>query len=316
MSAITVRDLSKTFVRGFFRRKTRALRGIDFDVEEGEVFGFLGPNGAGKTTTIKILMGLIFPSGGRAEVFGSPAGSRAAKAKVGFLPERPYFYEYLTARELLDLVGRLHGLGRAERRRRTERLLERVGMVHAADRPLRSYSKGMVQRVGLAQALIGETPLVVLDEPASGLDPIGRKDVRDIILEEKRKGKTIFFSTHILADASTICDRVAILVGGRIRGIGPLDEMLRERIERVDVVFRLPEGAGTDVADEGPSQVRTTAEGKVAAFDDPGAVQGFLRRVLDAGGEILEVVPHRRTLEEIFVEAARTADAGGKEAGR
>ncbi|RMH00075.1 MAG: ABC transporter ATP-binding protein [Deltaproteobacteria bacterium] len=315
VNAISVRSLAKTFVRGFLRRKTVALRGIDLDVPEGVVFGFLGPNGAGKTTTIKILMGLLFPTAGSARIYGVPAGTRAAKAQVGYLPERPYFYEYLTARELLDLVGRLYGLDRSERSRRTERLLERVGMTHAADRPLRSYSKGMLQRVGLAQALLPETPLLVLDEPASGLDPIGRKDVRDIVLEEKRKGKTIFFSTHILADASTMCDRVAIIAGGRIRGVGSLDEMLERRIDRIDVVFSIPEEARPALADALPSAVRRTPEGDVASFSDHDAVQAFLRAVLAAGGEVHEVVPHRQTLEEIFVEKTASRAPAATEGG-
>ncbi len=310
MTAITVQNLSKTFVRGFLRRRTVALRGIDFAVEEGEVFGFLGPNGAGKTTTIKILMGLLFPNGGTARIFGRPVGSRCAKAKVGYLPERPYFYEYLTARELLDLVGRLYGIEAGERRRRIDAMIERVGLSHAADRALRGYSKGMLQRVGLAQALLPDTPLVVLDEPASGLDPIGRKDVRDLILAEKARGKTIFFSTHILADATTLCDRVAILAGGRIRGIGALDELLSAKIDRVDVVFRAPEPAIEALRDAAGGAVRTTAEGSVASFDDEAQAASFLRAVLDAGGTVREVVPHRRTLEEIFVEKA----AAGREA--
>ncbi len=302
VSAIHVQGLHKTFVRGFFRRKTVAVRGIDFAVEPGEIFGFLGPNGAGKTTTIKVLMGLILPSAGRATVLGHPAGTLAAKSRVGYLPERPYFYEYLSARELLDLVGRLHGQPSAERRRRAHDLIDRVGLAHAADRPLRSYSKGMVQRAGLAQALMGDAELIVLDEPMSGLDPIGRKDVRELVLEQRRMGKTVFFSTHILSDASMMCDRVAIVVRGELRGVGPLGELLRPEIMTLDVVWSAPAHARAELVSAG--QHSATSEGEVTRFDDEAQANAFMARVLAAGGTVHQVTPHRQTLEDLFVRAA------------
>ena len=306
---IRVQDLHKTFVRGFFRRKTAAVRGIDFDVEPGEIFGFLGPNGAGKTTTIKVLMGLIFPTAGQAMVLGQPAGTIAAKQRVGFLPERPYFYEYLSARELLDLVGRLHGQPRALRLRRAGELIERVGLAHAADRPLRAYSKGMVQRAGLAQALMGDPDLIVLDEPMSGLDPIGRKEVRDLVLEQRRLGKTVFFSTHILSDASMMCDRVAIVVHGKLRGVGPLGELLSPEVVTLDVVWSAP-GAARDEL-RGVGRHTATSEGEVTQFDDEELANAFMKRVLTAGGTVHQVTPHRQTLEELFVRAARSGEEGG-----
>ena len=216
--------LHKTFYSGLLRRKVRALRDATFAVEQGEILGFVGPNGAGKTTCLKILMGLVFPSGGQALLFGHPPGHAQAKRRVGFLPESPYFYEYLTGRELLDFVGRLFGLDRALRRQRAGELLERTGLDDAADRRLRGYSKGMLQRIGLAQALMGDPDLLVLDEPMSGLDPLGRKDVRDLIAEQRERGKTVFFSTHILPDVEQLCDRVALIVRGEVRSIGRIEE--------------------------------------------------------------------------------------------
>jgi len=229
-AAVRCEGVRKTFVTGILRRKVHALDDATFAVERGEIFGFVGPNGAGKTTCMKILMGLVFPTGGKATVLGHGPGDLDAKRRVGFLPESPYFYEYLTARELLDFVGSLFGLDRSERRRRGGALLEQVGLVDAADRSLRTYSKGMLQRVGLAQSLMGDPDLLVLDEPMSGLDPIGRKEVRDLILAQRGLGKTVFFSTHILPDIEQLCDRVAIVVGGRVRDLGPLDRM-REGLE-------------------------------------------------------------------------------------
>jgi ABC-2 type transport system ATP-binding protein len=230
-SAVRCEALQKTFVGGLLRRKVHALRGATFSVERGEIFGFVGPNGAGKTTCLRILMGLVFPTAGKAEVLGHAPGDVRAKRRVGFLPENPYFYEYLTARELLDFVGRLFGLDRSERARRAADLLERAGLAEAADRRLRSHSKGMLQRLGVAQALIGDPELLVLDEPMSGLDPIGRKDVRDLIAAQRERGRTVFFSTHILPDVVELCDRVAIIVRGEVRRVGPIDEM-RDGLEQ------------------------------------------------------------------------------------
>lgn len=305
-AVLKVEDLRKTFVRGFARRRTEALRGITLAVQPGEIFGFLGPNGAGKTTTIKILMGLIFPSAGRAELFGRPAGDRQAKARVGYLPENPYFYDYLSASELLDMVGRLHGLSAARRRTTTQTLIDRVGLAHAAKRPLRSFSKGMLQRAGLAQALVGDPDLVVLDEPMSGLDPLGRKEVRDLILELKTQGKTVFFSTHILADATALCDRVAIIVGGEVRDIGPLGTLLSPKVHTVDIVVQPDDTSALDAL---PGEHRVLSEGHVITVDGQDVAREVMASVVEAGGTILAVTPHRQTLEELFVDqAARSPD--------
>lgn len=307
MSILEVRDLRKTFVRGFMRRKTEAVRGISFHVEPGQIFGFLGPNGAGKTTTIKILMGLIFPTAGEASVLGAPAGDRRAKARLGYLPENPYFYDYLSAPELLDMVGRLYGLDGAARRKRAAQLIERVGLGHAGKRPLRSFSKGMLQRAGLAQALMGDPELVVLDEPMSGLDPLGRKEVRDLIFELREQGKTVFFCTHILADASRLCDRVAIIVKGQLRDVGPLGELLSPKVQSVEVVWQLPaQGAQAVRAAlrEREAEHETTSEGEIMRTTDPAAAQAFVAAVVERGGAVLSVHPHRQSLEELFVHEA------------
>ncbi len=314
MSILEVQDLRKTFTRGLSRRKTEAVRGISFSVDPGQVFGFLGPNGAGKTTTIKILMGLIFPTAGRASVLGAPAGDREAKAKLGYLPENPYFYDYLSASELLDMVGRLHGLAAPERRRRVGELVERVGLTHAGKRPLRSFSKGMLQRAGLAQALMGDPELVVLDEPMSGLDPLGRKEVRDLIFELRDRGKTVFFSTHILADASMLCDRVGILVRGELRDVGPLGKLLSPKVHSVDVVWHLPaqDGAGVrTMLRERAGEHETTSEGEVMRTGDPAAAEAFVAAVVRSGGTIVSVHRHRQSLEALFVSEAQTAEARG-----
>ncbi len=310
MSILEVQDLRKTFTRGFSRRKTEAVRGISFKVDRGQIFGFLGPNGAGKTTTIKILMGLIFPTAGTASVLGAPAGNRQAKARVGYLPENPYFYDYLSAPELLDMVGRIHGLDRAARRRRSTELIERVGLGHAGKRPLRSFSKGMLQRAGLAQALMGDPELVVLDEPMSGLDPIGRKEVRDLIFELRDAGKTVFFCTHILADASMLCDRVGIIVKGELKDVGPLGELLSPKVQSVDVVWQPPsedaEAIRTALREQAGNH-ETRSEGEVMRTDDPDAANAFVAAVVQRGGTVLSVHPHRQSLEELFVHEAMEA---------
>jgi len=219
-TVIDVRELRKTYRTPFRRKKVEALRGISFSVQRGHIFGFVGPNGAGKTTTIRTLMGLIRPSGGSATILGHKIPSRAARAKVGFLPESPYFYDYLTIGELLDLAGRLFGLDGAARKKRADELIERVGLGRARTQSLKKFSKGMLQRAGLAQALMNDPEVVVLDEPTSGLDPIGRKEVRDLILELRDNGKTVLFSSHILTDIEAIADQVAIVARGALQSTG------------------------------------------------------------------------------------------------
>jgi ABC-2 type transport system ATP-binding protein len=305
---IQTENLSKVYQKSR-REQVHALKNLNLTVEQGEIFGYLGPNGAGKTTTIKILMGLVFPTAGRATVLGRRVGDREAKRAVGYLPERPYFYDDLDAWELLDFVGRLHGLDPRRRRRQAADLIERVGLADAASRRLRSYSKGMVQRVGLAQALMGEPRLVVLDEPMSGLDPIGRKEVRDLVLEQRAAGRTVFFSTHILSDASMLCDRVAILVRGELRDVGPLGTLLDPAIHGVTVVW-----AASDPEVEArlaalPGRHEVTSEGRVLQAADAAAADAFVVAVVAAGGRILGLQQQRQSLEELFVGEAQRASA-------
>jgi ABC-2 type transport system ATP-binding protein len=286
MNVVEAEHLQKTFALGFFRTKVRAVDDVSFTVGENEIFGFLGPNGAGKTTTLKMLMGLIFPSSGSAKLFGRPVGDRAAKRRLGFLPENPYFYDYLSGEELLDLMGRLFGLDGAERKKRAGVLLERVGLARAGSRALRKYSKGMVQRLGIAQALINNPELVVLDEPMSGLDPIGRKEIRDLIVELKREGKTVLFSTHILSDVELICDRVAMLVGGRMRDVGPLAQLLSPRLLHTELVVQ--------------------KDGAVEALRLPpnADVDRAVREALAAGKHVVSITPRKESLEDLFVREA------------
>jgi ABC-2 type transport system ATP-binding protein len=216
-AAIEIENLTKDYPFGFLHlKKKRSLEGLTMQVESGEVFGFLGPNGAGKSTTIKLLVGLIFPEAGTARILGKPISDIEMHRDIGYLPEQPYFYDYLTAAEVLDYFARFHDLTAADRSERVARMLKKVGLETAGKIQLRKYSKGMLQRVGLAQAILHDPKVVILDEPMSGLDPIGRREVRDIILELKREGKTVLFSTHILSDAEMLCDRVGVIVGGKL----------------------------------------------------------------------------------------------------
>ena len=283
--------LEKIFRLGFFARRVPAVRDVSFEVRRGEILGLLGPNGAGKTTTIKMLMGLIFPTRGHAEIFGVPATSRRARAQVGFLPESPYFYDYLTGPELLDLMGELAGLDRRTRRDRAEALLARVGLAGAEDRPLRKYSKGMLQRIGLAQALISDPALVVLDEPMSGLDPIGRKEIRDLVAELRREGRTVLFSTHILSDVELLCDRAVIIAGGQMRAEGALDRLLSPRLLHTELV--LEQGGTSELV-------------RLASGVD---VDAALREALAAGKRVVSVTPRRESLEDLFVR--EVAGGGG-----
>jgi ABC-2 type transport system ATP-binding protein len=238
MTAIETNELAKTYAVGFWRKTPRvALLPLNLTVEEGEVFGFLGPNGAGKTTTLKLLMGLVFPTGGAARILGKDISDSAIKAQIGFLPEQPYFYDYLTAKELLEYYAQLSGVEPKERGRKIEAMLERVGLKDAARVQLRKFSKGMLQRVGLAQAILHDPKVVFLDEPMSGLDPMGRREVRDLIEELKQHGKTVFFSTHILSDAEALCDRVAVIHQGELRGVGRVADLTSSVASKVEMIW-------------------------------------------------------------------------------
>ncbi len=232
-AAIQLEDITRSFKNHFWQTKNQVLKGISFTIAKGEVFGFLGPNGAGKTTTIKIITGLIRPDSGKVSVFGEEANSITAKRKIGFLPESPYFYEHLTGYEFLKIHALLSDL--TDHKQRVNELLQRVGLEQAKDLYLRKYSRGMLQRIGIAQALVGSPELLILDEPLTGLDPLGRKEIKDIILEEKAKGTTIFFSSHILPDAEAVCDRIGIIIHGEIREIGDLSELLRKGVKTDEV---------------------------------------------------------------------------------
>jgi ABC-2 type transport system ATP-binding protein len=228
-NAITLDTITRSFKNHFWQKKCEVLKGISLDIHKGEVFGFLGPNGAGKTTTIKIITGLIRPDSGRASIFDLDPNSLAAKRRIGFLPESPYFYEHLTGYEFLKIHALLSGT--RHHKMVSKDLLERVGLESSMNLQLRSYSRGMLQRIGIAQALIGSPDLLILDEPLTGLDPIGRKEIKDLILEEKKKGTTIFFSSHILPDAEAVCDRVGIIIEGQIREVGRLSDVLKKGLE-------------------------------------------------------------------------------------
>ncbi len=238
MAAIEILGLEKSYLVGFFRRRPKlALRPLHLSVEEGEVFGFLGPNGAGKTTTLKLLMGLVFPTRGSARILGMDLDDPRVQAQIGFLPEQPYFYDYLTAQEMLAYYAQLSGIPAKERTARVEQMLGRVGLQDAARLQLRKFSKGMLQRVGLAQAILHDPKVVFLDEPMSGLDPMGRREVRDLIQQLRSEGKTVFFSTHILSDAEALCDRVAVIHQGALRGVGAVADLTSEARGKVEMIF-------------------------------------------------------------------------------
>jgi ABC-2 type transport system ATP-binding protein len=300
--------LTKTFEVGVRRRRVHAVEDLTLSVEEGEIFGFVGPNGAGKTTTIKMLMGLIFPTSGKAFVFDAPIPSEASKARIGYLPEHPAWYEFLTGLEAMRFFAKLAGVPRAERARRCEELLGLVGLSDAADRQIRKYSKGMQQRLGIAQALVGDPAFVVLDEPMSGLDPVGRKEVRDLILELKRRGKTVFFSTHILPDVEALCDRVGVIIGGKLRDVGKLDALLSARVTGVEATFT---GPGADGPFAGASPVAREGARVSWSFADEGAADAAVRAVVESGGRVASLTSHRETLEDFFMRRLEGAPDSG-----
>ncbi len=301
MNVISARGLRKTFRTGFFMRPVEAVKGVDLDVKPGEIFGFIGPNGAGKTTTIKMLTGLIVPSGGEAWIQGVRVPAPESRRGIGFMPEGTYFHEYLTGREFLDFHGRLLGVPRDVRAGAIPQLLERVGLAHAGDLRIRRYSKGMRQRIGLAQSLMGDPDLLILDEPMSGLDPVGRKDVREIILSLRDEGKTIFFTSHILADAEVICDKAAIILGGRIARQGYLEDLLGQEIEGVDL---LVEGIDEQLYESLARDARrAVVQGPRFQFEfaDEAQAEKALDAVRERGGRVRSLTPRRRSLEDLLV---------------
>jgi ABC-2 type transport system ATP-binding protein len=298
-------SLSKTFRTGFWMRPIEAVRGVDLEIGPGEIFGFIGPNGAGKTTTIKMLAGLVRPTAGQAWIHGIPVCDPSSRERLGFLPEGTYFHEHLTGEEFVELHARLTGLPKPARRRQIPELLERVGMAEAKHLQIRRYSKGMRQRVGLAQALVGDPDLLILDEPMSGLDPIGHREIRDLILSLRDEGRTVFFSSHILSDAEILCDRVAIIVAGRIVHQGRLEELLGREAGGVELVV---EGIDEDThARLLGDALRSVPQGPrfLFEFESESVAEKALDAVRAAGGRVRSLAPRRRSLEDLLVEEAR-----------
>jgi ABC-2 type transport system ATP-binding protein len=307
MAAIEILGLEKTYSVGFWRKKPRyALRPLNLMVEDGEVFGFLGANGAGKTTTLKLLMGLIYPTGGSARILGMEIADPRMKAQIGFLPEQPYFYDYLTARELLEYYGQLSGMDPKHRSRKVNEVLQRVGLPDVGGMQLRKFSKGMLQRVGIAQAILHDPKVVFLDEPMSGLDPMGRREVRDLIAQLKHEGKTVFFSTHILSDAETLCDRVGIIHQGELRGVGIVADLTSSVHGKVEVVWQ-----GTTI----PSSLRAlgaechvtgdTVRAVLSEANQDTALEALRRERL----RLISVTPVRNSLEDYFIQKLRPTEA-------
>lgn len=299
---VKVAGLKKTFRLGFFRKKVEAVRGIDFRVAPGEIFGLLGPNGAGKTTTIKMLLRLIFPDEGLLELFGAPP-ERETMRKVGYMPENPYVYQYLNPLEFLDLAGRLSGIDGSERRDRANAMVEKVGLGHAKDRPIGKFSKGMMQRVGLAQALLHDPEFLILDEPMSGLDPIGRKEIRDLLMEQRRLGKTLLFTSHILSDVEMLCDRVTILQQGKVRAEGTLNDLLEGDVHEVEIELDKASPALVQRL-QGIAKESHEAHARFFVNADESDVDTILKAALEDGARIVAVKPQRRTLESLFVQEA------------
>jgi ABC-2 type transport system ATP-binding protein len=302
--AIEIENLTKEYPFGFLHlKKKTSLEGLNMQVETGEVFGFIGPNGAGKSTTIKLLMRLIFPTAGTMRILGRPINDVGMHRDIGYLPEQPYFYDYLTAAELLDYFARFHDLTAAERKDRVERMLKKVGLETARKIQLRKYSKGMLQRVGLAQAILHDPKVVILDEPMSGLDPVGRREVRDIILELKRDGKTVMFSTHILSDAETLCDRVGVIVGGKLRGVGAPGTLVDMKTQGIEILFA-SKGASDAPLLSGATRTGDYYRLQVAEEE----LYPAMEQLRSAGARVLSVSQVKATLEEFFmnlVEADR-----------
>ena len=310
MNAIETNGLTKEYRIGFWRKPARVVSGLNLTVRRGEVFGYLGPNGAGKTTTLKLLTGLVRPTSGEARVLGQPLGDVRTKQQVGFLPEQPYFYEYLTGRELLNFYGQLVGLTQPDRKERIEKLARQLQIDSRLDLPLRKYSKGMLQRLGLAQALINDPELVLLDEPMSGLDPVGRREVRDLLLGLKEKGKTVFFSSHVIPDVEMLCDRVGILVGGRLVAEGPLEEMLEAKVSSIEVtVSHVPPEVAQELDHLLLTRPVSRGERLLLAVKDEEALAELFARLGEAKGTVHSVIPQRESLEEYFLRHVQPPEA-------
>jgi ABC-2 type transport system ATP-binding protein len=306
MAAIEILGLEKTYSVGFWRKKPkRALQPLHLRIEEGEIFGFLGPNGAGKTTTLKLLMGLVFPTAGSARILGSDYQDPEVKAQIGFLPEQPYFYDYLTGRELLEYYGQLSGVPAKDRPRRVSEMLDRVGLRDAAGVQLRKFSKGMLQRVGIAQAILHDPKVVFLDEPMSGLDPMGRREVRALMEMLKQQGKTVFFSTHILSDAEALCDRVAIIHLGQLRGVGAIADLTGRVHGKVELVWqgRTVPAALSALAVE-QHITGDTVRVEIPEENQDAALEALRREHL----RLISLTPVRSSLEDYFVAQLKPSE--------
>jgi ABC-2 type transport system ATP-binding protein len=301
--ALKITDLHKSFKTGFLFKKKKILKGINLEVDEGEVFGYLGPNGAGKTTTIKCLLGLIFPERGEISILGQPYLSLSAKERIGFLPENPYFYDYLTATEFLRFYSQLYQINKDQKGDRIEELIRLVGLEKSAHIQLRKFSRGMIQRIGLAQALLNEPSIVFLDEPLGGLDPLGRKEIRDIIIRLGHEGKTVFLSSHILQDIEMICDRVAIIVNGEIINSGKLQDLISEKIHFTEVILSgLEENRLRDLSDS----LTLSGDRIFLKVTDESKLEDILELVHTQKGKIHSLIPRTETLEDLFVEMVKT----------
>ncbi len=301
--AIEIKNLVKQY------KKVTAVNNISLDVYEGEIFGFLGPNGAGKTTTIKTLLGLIFPTSGEVLVLGKPAGDIDVKEKISYLPESPYFYEHMTANEVVGFYGSLFGLSGAAKQKRVDHLLELVGLNQTGKKPLRSFSKGMLQRVGIAQALINDPKILFFDEPTSGLDPVAHRDIRDLILHLKSEGRTIFLSSHQLSDVELVCDRVSILHGGKIRRLGHVDDLIAGG--NVEIVAEHVKASDAQVAQLSKITTKTEQIGETLILITNASVESknqVLDWVRSAGGDVVSMTQTRRTLEDIFYEVVHQGE--------
>lgn len=300
---IEIASLSKTF-KGKKRTTVEALKGLNLSVAQGEVFGFLGPNGAGKSTTIKILMGLIAATSGSARLFATEVSQAAARKNVGYLPENPSLYDFLSSREFLGFTGSAFAMTEATIKERSTEVLEQLQLSEAADRPIRSYSKGMVQRLGLAQALLHDPDLYILDEPMSGLDPIGRSLVKNIIRELKEKGKTVFFSTHITADVEAVCDRVGIIAKGKLEALDTVENILRNGILGYTVQV-----SGTEDL-SGQGYTLSEVKGSLHEYEVPkDGFNEFIATVASKGGKVELIETKRKDLEEFFLEIVKRKDA-------
>ena len=304
---IKTESLTKEFQIPFTFKKVEALVDLSLKIAPGEIFGFLGPNGAGKTTTFKLLLGLIKPSRGKIWLWGEEQKKIESKSKIGFLPESPYFYNYLKAKEYLHLCGRLFGLTFKNCRHKVDFLSELVGLKEHKNALIKTFSKGMLQRLGLAQALINDPELLILDEPMSGLDPLGRKEVRDIILDLKAHGKTIIFSTHILSDVETVCDRVGIIIKGKLSDCGPIESLLNPKIKSFEICIKgLPVETINNLKKQWLPLIQRGEESFLQV--DEGKVNDLLHDLLDQGGELISLIPRKETLEDLYANQIKTTE--------